>query len=164
MLSYVKIIFTYLDQILQGSNNIDVKATDFYSIKTLKPNLVLVQWFQTPAINSPVVQQWLDDQLAILNDAAVLVYFISDLRRGSITDVSALRHAASTLSNHPQWGGGVTFSSRVSSTLYANLFARFSQREIEVADSLEAALAALEKIEPNIAEGVDWETAIPPIN
>lgn len=136
------------------------KASVYYRIQELKPNLILVRWFVTPSAGSPVVRQWLKDLLAYLNDATESVYFISDLRVASITDVYAIREAVNALKVHPNYGGGTAFSQKTSSTLYANLFARLSRREKPTAESLEASLLILEELHPGITHNVDWQAAL----
>ncbi|PJF43330.1 MAG: hypothetical protein CUN55_08995 [Phototrophicales bacterium] len=131
------------------------EAKPSYRIQRLKPNLVLIQWLRTPKDQSPEIQHWLDELKQIVHHATEPVYFLSDLRRGRVTDVRALFELGQ-LSKHKNWAMGVAFSKSITSEVYAQLFARFSPTEKPIADSLEAALAMLEEQHPGITAGIDW--------
>lgn len=140
------------------SNN----PNEFYRTQQLKPELVLIQWFKDPGIGSAIPQRWLADLTAYLDAADAPLYFISDLRQASITDVAAIRETVGAITKHPRYGGGTSFSQKFSSTLYANLFARLSRIEKPSADTLEAALLILEEFNPGITKDIDWGTVVVP--
>lgn len=131
-----------------------------YRITCLKPNLVLIQWFESPPDRSPDVAAWINELRDMVQRAGTPIYFLSDLRAGRVTDVNALFELA-IISKHKNWAAGVSFSSNISSKVYAGLFARFSQREQPIAGSLEAALHTLEAQHPGLTADIDWAAVLP---
>lgn len=134
-------------------------AKPIYRITSLKPNLVLIQWFGTPQNQASIVQEWLNALWDIVHQATEPVYFVSDLRHGCVADVRALKELAA-IANHPKCAVGVGFSKSISSEVYANLFARLSKDEHPMADSLEAALKMIEAEHPGLTTDVDWQAAL----
>lgn len=132
----------------------------YYTITRIKPNLMFVRWFATPLNREDVVRAYFGELRHILQTATQPIYAISDLRDGRITDVKLLYELSKVL-DHPHWGGGTSFSSTLTGTLYADVYAQFADaRELPATESLESALAALETLQPGIADGVDWERII----
>lgn len=136
------------------------QTSPYYSIQHLKPNLVLIRWFRTPPMGSPVVRAWRENIMDLLDNATEMVYFISDLRVASVMDVNAIRETVNIMREHPNYGGGTSFSQKTSSALYANLFARLSRREQPSAESLAASLMILEDLHPGITKDIDWKAAL----
>ncbi len=130
-----------------------------YRIVALKPNLVLIQWYQTPANHAPIIQEWLKELWQSVNTATEPICFLSDLRFGCVTDVRALKELA-TIAQHKNCAIGVGFSRSISSEVYANLFARLSKENNPMTDSLEAALQVLEQKQPGITADIDWQLAL----
>ncbi len=134
-----------------------------YRIVILKPNLIFIQWYRTPTERSPEIKRWLEELRQLVAQAEEPLYFLSDLRAGSVNDVNAL-FELSILSKHRNWAMGVAFSQSISSEVYAGLFARFSPREKPIANSLEAALSLLETTKPGITADIEWAVVFPEVS
>lgn len=130
-----------------------------YKTTKLKPNFMLIQWFESPPDRSLIIRQWADEVTDFVNSATGLVYFISDLRQGHVTDILVLRELAA-LAKHKNWGAGVSFSQSFGSGVYVGLFARLNEREKPVAESLEAALTSLEEVAPGLTLDINWEAVL----
>lgn len=133
-----------------------------YQIFSLKPDVVLIRWLQSPVRDSVDERGFIDALLQKLNEADGAIYFISDLRRGRITGRSALQQL-SQLTEHPNWGGSSGFSQDPVSLIYAGVFEKFAEASGErnrVFQQPEEALAFLEFLKPGISDDIDWRSLI----
>ncbi len=144
-----------------------------YQITRVSDVLWFIRWYNEPS--SPETEpNFLADLLYILDHTDKLVYFISDLRQGCITNVETLRRLGE-MTRHPVWGGSSAFSGSSSlqeGTLYTkhfvNLFSKYSEHDKhrfvkeEFWFTPEDALAHLEVIAPGITAGIDWSQLIDP--
>ena len=127
----------------------------YFIITQLKPDLIFAKWYFTPVNNTEVVQKYFARLRHLLQIATTPIYAVADLRDGQITEARWLYELSKVL-DHPHWGGGVAFSEVLSGTVYADMFAQFSEKEQPATHSLDAALATLETLKPGITQGVDW--------
>lgn len=129
-----------------------------YKTKKLASNLIFIKWYRTPPLNSPVVDQFTRELELILEKADQPVYFISDLRKGRIIDMRAIRRLGD-LTRHKNWGGSTAFSKEPISAIFVRSFQKFSG-QITSRDTMhttpEEAFGFLEALKPGITQDLDW--------
>lgn len=131
-----------------------------YEITPLSKELLYIRWTASPEIGSPTENQFLEDLTILLNNAKQPIYFLSDLRKGRISNMQTLWQLAQ-LAQHENWGGGTAFGNDPITNLLAQAFARFvrrANRQDEIWHTREQALAFLETLKPGITRGIDWST------
>ncbi|MEP6985951.1 MAG: hypothetical protein ABI970_10145, partial [Chloroflexota bacterium] len=90
------------------------------------------------------------------------LYFLSDLRKGRIIDVSILQKLGS-LTRHANYGGGSAFSEDVISSMFVGIFTKFADAEKGSSvfyKTISEALAYLEALKTGVTAPVDWQTFI----
>ncbi len=133
-----------------------------YEITKLTDELVFIRWLQTPAPASKVVDQYLIDLRAVLDESETPMYFLSDLRQGRIADVRSIQKLGQ-LTKHKNWAGSTAFSSDPITALLVRSFRSFATKvnsRNEMQTTPETALSFLETLKPGITEDVDWDTVI----
>jgi hypothetical protein len=127
-----------------------------YAITKLSERLYLIRW--SADATTEEANEYLAELAQILDQTSIPIYFISDLRRGCITQLSALRRLAN-LATHPNWGGSTAFGS-MSSAVFSSLFERFTsnrqQGDRTYTDAQEA-ITYLETLFQGITAAIDWE-------
>lgn len=133
-----------------------------YTVRKLSDRLFLIAWLSSPMPNSPDLKTFPDALKDILETATQQVYFLSDLRRGQISDIRTLQQM-SDLTRHPKWGGSTAFSEGATSSMLVSTFVRMSQTtggRNKQHRELAQAIAFLESLEPGLTTDIDWDTAL----
>ncbi|MBZ0298632.1 MAG: hypothetical protein K8J31_02780 [Anaerolineae bacterium] len=129
----------------------------------LSPELIYIRWNQTPQPGSGVDAQFLSDLQTLLEDAPQPVYFISDLRRGRITDMRTIQMLAQ-LARHKNWAGSTAFSQDPITSILVQSFRAFTRTDSASNDHIEttpeAALNFLNTLKPGLVDGIDWDAVI----
>lgn len=131
-----------------------------YNIQKLHHKLVYIQWCGTASVDE--CQQYVADLKHLLDNAHDGLYFISDLRRGRITDMNTL-YALSKLAQHPQWRGSVGFSLHPLSQRFAQAYEMMLRKEVtrnQTTLEITGALAFLEGLEPGLTDDIDWQAVL----
>lgn len=130
-----------------------------YEIQKLKPDLIFIRWHRPPTRQSDSQKTFLADLKKILDEAPMPIFFLSDLRRGVITNLETLRRLGE-LTLHPNWGGGVSYGTKFSTDMYVDTFENLSLRKTgdHMAYTLEDALAYLESLKSGLTSDVDWDS------
>ena len=135
-----------------------------YKILWLNPCLYYIKWFEIPKPNSKIMKNYFFELNAILDSEEKLVYFLSDLRKGHITNVHLLLQLAKVLS-HKNYGGGAAFSDNSSASSDMSMF-RYIQNMSHSANpkhshelflTAEEAIAYIESLEAGITQNIDWD-------
>lgn len=129
-----------------------------YQIIPLSEQLYFIRWRTTPPAGSEIEQQFIAALQDLLDAASEPIYFMSDLRRGRISNVRAL-HQLSKLADHPNWGGGTSFSNNPVTMVLAGVFAEFVKHGDHpelTSDNPEAAIAFLESLKEGLTVNIDW--------
>ena len=127
-----------------------------YNIRAMNKQLFFISWKYTP--NSKEAGDFVKDIEKLLDAAADLIYFISDLRRGRIIDTRIIQQL-SALSEHPNWGGSSAFTQDAISKIFVSNFRRMiikGQEKNSMFDRPEQALTFLESIEPGLTKDIPW--------
>ena len=127
-----------------------------YVMHALKENLVLIIWRKAPQRSEGY--QYLHELEERLNAAEKPLYFISDLRKGRISDIRVISQL-SQLSRHPNWAGSTAFSRDPMTRMFVGTYQRLTEKEQErntMYDTPEQAIAFLESLEEGLTAGVDW--------
>lgn len=135
-----------------------------YRILWLNPSLYYVKWFEIPKPNSQMMKNYFFELNAILDSEEQPVYFLSDLRKGHITNVHLLLQLAKVLS-HKNYGGGVAFSDKSSASTDMSMFQYIQKMSRSTNASAshqlfvtaEEAIAYLESIETGITKDINWD-------
>jgi hypothetical protein len=130
----------------------------YYNMSLLKPNLLYIKWNATPKAESEDEAQFLADLHFHLEQAKDKLFIISDLREGRIITIETLRQL-SEFAQHPNWGGGTSFTDKPSTRLLAGMFSYFVHqvdRDEEAWRTPQEALAYLESLSPGLTKGLDW--------
>lgn|GEM_PF-832090 len=139
----------------------NVKPMGEYNIQALSDRLFLIIWHRSPE-SLKIEFDFLKDLRNRLDNAEAPIYFISDLRNGSITNVQTL-HQLGQMTTHPNWGGGIAFSQSPLTKVFVRTFTRLI-RNPQVSDGIcatpEEALAFLENLQPGITQGIDWNAVL----
>lgn len=125
-----------------------------YEFIPLSENLLFIRWNTTPDREQAL--QFVTDMRAYLDMAGGVVYTLADLSGGFITDMGAIARLSS-LSQHPNHGGGVTFGGDYRADMYVSLYERMAHPvdRHRWHETLTAALVDLERRFPGITDGVD---------
>jgi hypothetical protein len=135
-----------------------------YRILWLNPCLYYVKWFEIPKPNSQIIKNYFFELNAILDSEENPVYFLSDLRKGHITNVHLLLQLAKVLS-HKNYGGGAAFSSNSLASSDMSMF-RYIQdmsrntnpkHNHELFSTSEEAIAYIESLESGITKDINWD-------
>src|SRR5690606_15537960 len=117
----------------------------------------------TPRPNSGVDAQFLAELQKLLDEAPKPQYFISDLRRGRITDMRSIRQL-SQLTKHKNWAGSSAFSQDPITGILVQSFRTFSPGQRDANDEIQTtpadALRFLSELKPGITDGIDWDAVI----
>lgn len=126
-------------------------------MRLLHPQLLLIRWYSTPAVGSPVYETFLRHLERYLFRAPAPLYVLSDLRFGCIIDETTLKQMA-YLATHPNMAAGAAFSLNPTSRIYANRYARMhadASTETAIFDTAHEALDYLENKLHGISMFVD---------
>lgn len=135
---------------------------DAYKIRKLSDELVFIQWYITPALDSGIEKQFLQELQRLLDESAVPVYFISDLRRGRIVNIQALQQLGE-LTLHKNWAGSTAFSKDPITSLFVRSFKTFAwqtKSRNEMQATPEEALSFIASLKPGITDDVDWDAVL----
>lgn len=135
-----------------------------YRILWLNPCLYYVKWLEIPKPNSPIMKNYFFELNAILDSEENSVYFLSDLRKGHITNVHLLLQLAKVLS-HKNYAGGAAFSGNVSASTDMSMFRYIqdmsrnsnSKSSHELFPSAEEAIDYVESLDAGITKDIDWD-------
>lgn len=130
----------------------------FFKFTRLSEQLVYIRWYDTPAIGDPAEVQFLEEAKAIIKTAEKPQYFISDLRKGRLTNIEVL-HKLGSVARHPMWGGGTGFTHDPLSKIFAGIYVRFAKNAQDrdaMFERPEDALKFLESLKEGITQGIDW--------
>ena len=134
-----------------------------YQIIQLSDELIYIRWYRTPRLNSGVDAQFLADLQKLLDEADTPQYFISDLRRGRITDMRSIRHL-SQLTKHKNWAGSSAFSQDPITGILVQSFRTFAPGQRDANDEIQTtpadALKFLDQLKSGITDGIDWDAVI----
>jgi hypothetical protein len=130
----------------------------YFQFTRLNEHLFYICWYDTPPLGDSAELQFLEEAKKIVNEATTPQYFISDLRKGRLTNVEILRKLGSVAKN-PMWGGGTGFTLDPLSRIFAGIYVRFAKNAQErdaMFDRPEDALAFLESLKQGITANIDW--------
>ncbi len=134
-----------------------------YQIIRLSDELIYIRWQRSPRFNSGVEGQFLAELQKLLDEAEKPQYFISDLRRGRISDMRSIKQLGQ-LTQHKNWAGSSAFSDDPITSMLVHSFRTFSPGQLETNDEIQTvpadAIRFLEQLKPGITESIDWETVI----
>jgi hypothetical protein len=137
---------------------------DDYQLIPLSAELILIQWQRTP---TPAVEdQYLDALKNLLDESDHPLYFLSDLRKGRIMGMRAIKRLGE-LTHHPKWAGSTAFSHNpITKMLVSNFrhYAMDTRSRNEMHNTPEQAIAFLENLRPGITDGVDFSPYISLLN
>jgi hypothetical protein len=128
--------------------------TPAYEFIPLSPSLLFIRWRYAP--DNQQGFQFVTDLRRYLDAADNKVYTLADLSAGFISDMATIARLSS-LSQHPNHGGGVTFGGDYRADMYVGLYERMAH-PVDRHDwhpSLTTALAELERRFPGVTAGVD---------
>jgi hypothetical protein len=130
-----------------------------YEIVQVASNLIFIRWFNEPSA-AATETRFLADLKQIVECSTQPVYFISDLRRGKITNVETLRRLGEMTRMH-NWGGSSAFTDDSYTSLFVNLYSKYGDHsKEEVWTKPEQALKRLEGLCPGITAGIDWKALL----
>lgn len=129
-------------------------TNETYTIRFLTPELLYIKWHQTPLNGSLEGLQFIQDLTDIFAESQTILYILSDLRNGRLTDVVQIRQL-SKLTKHRNYGGSVAFGDDYQTSVYAGLFATVANREDEIQPTLDRALAHLEDLAPGLTASIN---------
>jgi hypothetical protein len=126
-----------------------------FEIHVLSAELLLIRWLQIARPESETA--FIQALRQHLDNTASPLYFISDLRKGHITNVAALRRLG-RLTEHPNWGGGVSYGEKLATDMYVDTFASLSTHKTgdHMAYKISDAVTFLEQLKPGLTKGIDW--------
>jgi len=121
-----------------------------YTLERLSPDLVYIEWHCVACENE--AKRWVEDIRTVLKQSDVPQFFLSNLCNGYVTDAMVLLEHG-RLTDHPYYGGGITYSDQQASGIYVNMADHLSNTE-DIADynDADAAILALEAMKPGITE------------
>lgn len=130
-----------------------------YRLTQLNAQVVLITLTGDPTPQDD--NQYVADVRRLLDAAPDRIYFVVDFRRSITSNVNTIRRLAQ-LTQHPKFGASVAFSSSRVRQVYAELYARLtaSPQARDFYDTPQAALAALDSIQPGIGAGIDWDAVL----
>ncbi len=135
-----------------------------YEFIRLSDELVYIRWDRMPSKEDNV--RYIAELRDLLDHAQHPLYFISDLRRGHLSDTRTIQEL-SRLASHKNWGAGTSFASgeinqpvkKIFVGLFVNL-SRDKSRTGQITGSLDEALEYLEEVKPGVTQNIDWETML----
>ncbi len=136
------------------ANTLLSTMTNAYEFIPLSHNLLFIRWKHAPSHQQAL--QFVTDLRAYLDMADTTIYTLADLSGGFITDMAAIARLSS-LSQHPNHGGGVTFGGDYRADMYVGLYERMAH-PVDRHDwhpNLTAALADLERRFPGVTDDID---------
>lgn len=131
-----------------------------YELVQLAPDLVLIRWSRSPTAAEGY--DFIQALHQLMDAAAVPQYFISDLRKGRITQADILQRLGQ-VTTHANWAGSTAFGGGFASKVYVGLFDRLRPTRTaapEIWPHADEALAYLEKLKPGLTAGIDWQTVL----
>ncbi|MEP7284873.1 MAG: hypothetical protein ABI947_03795 [Chloroflexota bacterium] len=130
-----------------------------YKITVYNNQLVYIKWQGIPLPTE--CTEFLTELTALLDNAVAPLAIISDLRKGHITDVQALR-TLSNLASHPNVVGSSSFGDTAGTKVYGGVFSRFvgNKNNHLIRERLSLALSDLEKLKPGVTQNIDWDSLI----
>jgi hypothetical protein len=135
-----------------------------YELRSLSDELVYIRWNRMPTKEDGI--QYIADLKRLLDQAPHPLYFLSDLRRGHLSDAYTIQQL-SRLASHQNWGAGTAFASGEISQpvkgIFVGLFVSLSRdksRTGQMAGSLDEALEYLEEVKPGVTKSVDWKAVL----
>jgi hypothetical protein len=129
----------------------------------INPNLYLVRWHKFPSLLE--ADTFIRALRALLDSADHKIAIISDLRNGYIKQVTAISKLSKLIA-HPHCGPTTAFGS-VGSQVYAGMFQKLvrhsdKRKTEETWLTLEQALAYLERMQPGVTAGLDFDAVANP--
>lgn len=124
-------------------------TNEFYTIRFLIPELLLIKWHQSPMQGAIEGLVFIDVLSEILEKSKQPIYVLSDLTQGRLMDVVQIRQLAK-LTHHPHYAGSVAFGGHYQTSVYGGLFATVANRGDEICQDLAQALTRLEALKPGI--------------
>ncbi|MCC6612879.1 MAG: hypothetical protein IT320_05325 [Anaerolineae bacterium] len=129
-----------------------------YRVRKLSEKLYYIRWLQRPSAVEGY--EFIEDLRDLLDEVSQPIYFISDLRKGQITDVQVLRQLGD-LTKHEHWAGSTAFSELIASKVFVNVFTSLAQqRTREIWPTAQEALAYLESVAPGVTADIDWDNVL----
>ncbi|HEX2618661.1 MAG TPA: hypothetical protein VHL11_00905 [Phototrophicaceae bacterium] len=129
-----------------------------YETRKLSDNLIFIRWHRISFASevSESEQAFVAELKHYLDEATQTIYFVSDLRRGHITNVRALRKMGE-LTEHPYWGGGVSYGIKASTGLLVDTFERIALNKTgdHMARTIGEVGEYLETLKPGIMKGIN---------
>src|SRR5687767_4113094 len=127
-----------------------------YEFINLPNDIVYIRWYRFPT--KPEAIKFVDDIQKALDETDHKIYFISDLRKGYITDVR-LVHKLGGQTTHKNWGGGTAFGGNPVTGVFLGMFERAADRTMTTGTlpSPQEALEYLEGVKTGLTSGIDWE-------
>lgn len=129
-----------------------------YESHKLSDEIVFFRWHRTSFQSeiSESEQAYLAEIKRYLDAAHTPIYFVSDLRRGHITNIRALRKMGE-LTEHPNWGGGISFGAKPSTGMLVDTFERIALNKTgdHMTKSIGELVEHLEKLKPGITKGIN---------
>lgn len=132
-----------------------------YEFVQLSSELYLIRWRRSPSIAE--ANHFIDEHLQLLENAPHPLYFISDLRRGYISDTMVI-HRLAKLTQHANYGGGTAFgtSSNLANS-FVGIFFRFARGvkfEHNMWRTAKEALNYLESLKPELTAHINWDDTL----
>jgi adenosine deaminase len=134
-----------------------------WHIYRLSKILYLIVWQSTPT--PELGEQFIDHLQTLLNRSPHPIVFLSDLRRGMITEPLVINKLA-RLTAHKNWDQGTAFGT-ARGLVYARIFSGLARRFKPGEDAwatLHDAIQYLEHLRPDITQNVDWAAVKTTIN
>lgn len=132
-----------------------------YAIDWLTDQVIFIRWEKSPT-DPNITTAFIRELHEILHSVTEPVFFLSDLRKGRITDVRSLQGLAE-LTKHKNWGGGAAFSENPMTKIFVDTVKRLA-RDINTRDGMfmspEKAIAYLESLQPDITSDIDWNEVL----
>jgi hypothetical protein len=130
-----------------------------YYLTLLNEELVFIKWYKHPIewVTRPA-RDFIQNLEYCFDNASSPLYLLSDFSLCRINDVRVIQ-ALGELTEHPQWGGAVSFSKDSSSNSFVGVLSNYAASEKNVAGmqgTLEQAVMRLEALKPGITANVDW--------
>ena len=139
-----------------------MRYESFYDLRQVTDELIFIKWYKTANAYTHLESEYIEDLRKRLTTSPHPLYFLSDLRKGRIIDISILQKLGN-LTRHPNYGGGSAFSEDVISSMFVGVFSKFASAEKGSSvfyKTIDEALAYLEALKPDVTAPVDWQTFI----
>ncbi|MBL8153653.1 MAG: hypothetical protein JNM70_05660 [Anaerolineae bacterium] len=130
-----------------------------YTITPLSDKLIYIRWTKSPAVME--AEEFIRTLKKFLNEREAPVYFISDLRKGQITNAGTIQKLAE-LTRHANWAGSTAFGNTLVAAIFVDIFKRLkrTKSDREIWPTPQQALDYLEGISPGVTKGIDWEAVL----